>query len=140
LGRGKMTDKVFLLWLRDRLVHVYNENPNVDFVARLEEIALKQREEVIPPPPPKRRNEPSLGTADIEKDLPSRFYREEEPQPTQAVPRMVWKIETRIEHAKRTGHQRYVYDHTVFEGMSRWAASIVECIACNQEVIETERS
>ena len=37
------TDKEFLEWLRDRLVYVYNESPNVDFVWRLNEIIEKLR-------------------------------------------------------------------------------------------------
>lgn len=28
-------DRSFILWLRDRLVHVYDESPNVDFVLTL---------------------------------------------------------------------------------------------------------
>lgn len=28
----KMTDTEFLSWLRDRLIYVYGESPNVDFV------------------------------------------------------------------------------------------------------------
>lgn len=34
-----MTDKEFLNWLADRLVHVYGESPNVDFVHRVRSIA-----------------------------------------------------------------------------------------------------
>lgn len=34
-----MTDKEFLNWIIDRLVHVYNESPNVDFIHRLRKIA-----------------------------------------------------------------------------------------------------
>jgi hypothetical protein len=33
-----MTDSEFLLWLRDRLVVVYKESANVDFVQRLNRI------------------------------------------------------------------------------------------------------
>ncbi len=33
-----MTDKEFLTWIRDRIVNVYEESPNVDFVRRLEEV------------------------------------------------------------------------------------------------------
>lgn len=33
-----MTDSQFLSWLRDRLIFVYGESPNVDFVLRLERI------------------------------------------------------------------------------------------------------
>ncbi len=36
-----MTDAAFLKWMADRLVGVYGESPNVDFVQRLREIALK---------------------------------------------------------------------------------------------------
>lgn len=32
-------DKEFLNWLVDRLVNVYNENPNTDFVHKLRAIA-----------------------------------------------------------------------------------------------------
>lgn len=32
-------DKEFLNWLADRLVNVYNESPNVDFVLKLKQIA-----------------------------------------------------------------------------------------------------
>ena len=32
------SDIEFLTWLRDRLVHVYKESENVDFVLRLNEI------------------------------------------------------------------------------------------------------
>lgn len=32
-------DSQFLNWLADRLVHVYGESPNVDFVHKLREIA-----------------------------------------------------------------------------------------------------
>jgi len=32
------TDLETLEWLRDRLVHVYHESPNVDFVLRLEKV------------------------------------------------------------------------------------------------------
>ncbi len=32
-------DKVFLNWLADRLVHVYNEKPNVDFVQKVKRLA-----------------------------------------------------------------------------------------------------
>ena len=37
-----MDDVEFLTWLRHRLVNVYDESPNVDFVKRLEEIIEKQ--------------------------------------------------------------------------------------------------
>jgi hypothetical protein len=33
-----MTDREFLLWLRDRLVYRYHESPNVDFVHKLNAI------------------------------------------------------------------------------------------------------
>lgn len=33
-----MTDKDFLQWLLERLIHVYKENPNVDFCHRLRKI------------------------------------------------------------------------------------------------------
>lgn len=35
----KLERKEFLLWLIERLIHVYGENPNVDFIHRLKEIA-----------------------------------------------------------------------------------------------------
>ena len=35
----KSKDSEFLNWLADRLVHVYGESPNVDFVLKLREIA-----------------------------------------------------------------------------------------------------
>jgi hypothetical protein len=34
-----MSDREFLEWIRDRIVHVYGESPNTDFVLRLGEIA-----------------------------------------------------------------------------------------------------
>lgn len=34
-----MTDKEFLDWLADRLVYVYDESPNVNFVHKLKNIA-----------------------------------------------------------------------------------------------------
>ena len=34
-----MKTKEFLLWIRDRLVNVYNESPHVDFVQKLERVA-----------------------------------------------------------------------------------------------------
>lgn len=34
-----MNDKKFLMWLADRLVHVYGESEFVDFVQRLRKIA-----------------------------------------------------------------------------------------------------
>jgi hypothetical protein len=36
-----MTDKQFLLWLRDRLVNRYGESPDVDFIIRLQAIAYR---------------------------------------------------------------------------------------------------
>jgi hypothetical protein len=33
-----MDDRTFLNWLADRLVHVYGESPNTDFVLRLREM------------------------------------------------------------------------------------------------------
>lgn len=32
-------DAGFLMWMADRIVHVYGESPNVDFVLKLREIA-----------------------------------------------------------------------------------------------------
>lgn len=37
----KSRDSEFLNWLADRLVHIYHESPNVDFVMKLREIATK---------------------------------------------------------------------------------------------------
>lgn len=37
-----LTDREFLTWLSERLVHVYDESPNVDFVHRLRRIADRQ--------------------------------------------------------------------------------------------------
>ena len=37
-----MTDKEFLNWLSDRLIHVYGESPSVDFVHRLNKIAKRE--------------------------------------------------------------------------------------------------
>ena len=36
-----MSDREFLEWIRDRLVHVYGESPYVDFVQRLGKIAAQ---------------------------------------------------------------------------------------------------
>ena len=33
-----MTDKSFLVWLKERLQHVHGENPNVDYMHRLQRI------------------------------------------------------------------------------------------------------
>lgn len=43
-------DGEFLGWLRDRLVHVYKESPNTDFVLRLEKITdeVKSLESLVP--------------------------------------------------------------------------------------------
>jgi hypothetical protein len=38
-GGKEMTDKAFLQWLASRLVNVYHESPNVDFVLKLQRIA-----------------------------------------------------------------------------------------------------
>ena len=37
----KMSDREFLEWIRDRIVHVYGESPNVDFVQKLGKIAAQ---------------------------------------------------------------------------------------------------
>jgi hypothetical protein len=44
-----MEDSEFLSWLKERLINVYGESPNVDFVLRLGEIVkyAKMREEEI---------------------------------------------------------------------------------------------
>lgn len=34
-GSEMMRDRVFLLWLRDRLINVYGESEHVDFVQKL---------------------------------------------------------------------------------------------------------
>lgn len=39
-----MTDSEFLNWLYARLVSVYDESPNTDFVVRLKEIADKRED------------------------------------------------------------------------------------------------
>ena len=36
-----MKNGQFLNWIADRLVHVYKENPNTDFVSRLRKIAAE---------------------------------------------------------------------------------------------------
>ena len=36
-----MTDKEFLSWVADRLVHVYGESENVDFVHKLRKISQR---------------------------------------------------------------------------------------------------
>lgn len=38
-----MTDSEFLTWIRDRIVHVYGESPNVDFVLRLGQVIDKTK-------------------------------------------------------------------------------------------------
>jgi len=40
-----MPDKEFLNWLADRLVNVYNESENVDFVQKLKAVAEATPEE-----------------------------------------------------------------------------------------------
>jgi len=35
-----MTDKEFLNWLADRLVHFYGESPNVDFIHKLKKLLI----------------------------------------------------------------------------------------------------
>jgi hypothetical protein len=42
-----LTDAEFLTWIRDRLVHVYGESPNVDFVHRLNAIIEAQPEAAL---------------------------------------------------------------------------------------------
>ena len=37
------TDRDLLMWLKDRLVKIYKESPNADFVLRLEAIAITLR-------------------------------------------------------------------------------------------------
>lgn len=39
-----MPDTEYLCWLRERLVHVYKESRNVDFVKKLERIILNLKE------------------------------------------------------------------------------------------------
>jgi hypothetical protein len=36
------TDKQHLRWIRDRLIHKYGENPNYDYMIRLQEIIDKK--------------------------------------------------------------------------------------------------
>lgn len=38
-----MTDPEFLTWLRDRLVNVYHESQNTDFVLRLNDIIEREK-------------------------------------------------------------------------------------------------
>lgn len=38
-----MTDAEFLHWLAERLVYVYNESPNIDFVRRLREMGHRMQ-------------------------------------------------------------------------------------------------
>ena len=45
----EMTDKEFLSWLADRIVYVYKESPNTDFVLRLWKIADSLSEEKVEP-------------------------------------------------------------------------------------------
>lgn len=40
-----MKDSDFLYWLRDRLVNVYGEDPHLDFVMKLNEIAKKMEKD-----------------------------------------------------------------------------------------------
>lgn len=43
-----MNDKEFLKWVHDRIVNVYGESPNVDFLIRLREITeSKFKEKVV---------------------------------------------------------------------------------------------
>lgn len=42
-----MTDSKFLTWVADRLVHVYGENPDVDFVQKLRRMASRAQESEI---------------------------------------------------------------------------------------------
>lgn len=44
-----MKDKEFLEWLVDRLVFVYNESPNIDFVLKLKSIARHTPKNKITP-------------------------------------------------------------------------------------------
>jgi hypothetical protein len=38
VSMSEVSDKEFLTWIAARLINVYNESPNVDFVLRLKEI------------------------------------------------------------------------------------------------------
>ena len=40
-----MKDSDFLYWLRDRLINVYGEDPHLDFVMKLNEIAKKMEKD-----------------------------------------------------------------------------------------------
>lgn len=40
-----MNDSQFLYWLRDRLINVYGEDPHVDFVQKLNELARKMKKD-----------------------------------------------------------------------------------------------
>jgi hypothetical protein len=39
-----MSDKEFLTWISDRLVHVYKENPNYDYMLRFQRIIQRIEE------------------------------------------------------------------------------------------------
>ena len=45
-----MKDKEFLAWLRDRLEHVHNENPNMDYMRRLRAIIEAMPEDAAASP------------------------------------------------------------------------------------------
>ncbi len=40
-----MTDAEFLQWVHDRMIYVYGESPNVDFLHRLREIIAARQPE-----------------------------------------------------------------------------------------------
>lgn len=44
-----MSDRKFLLWIRDRLVRRFGDDPNVDFVWKLEAIAMSLSEDRYTP-------------------------------------------------------------------------------------------
>jgi hypothetical protein len=41
---GAMKDKKFLLWVHNRLINIYHEDPDADFVQKLKAIAEAQPE------------------------------------------------------------------------------------------------
>lgn len=44
-----MNDKIFLQWLHDRMIHVYGENENVDFLMKLQNIINNTPDYVLTP-------------------------------------------------------------------------------------------
>jgi hypothetical protein len=44
-----MYDREFLLWLYERLIHIYDENPNIDYMCKLKCIINKMNPEQFTP-------------------------------------------------------------------------------------------